>query len=122
LEWPETLPALGRSGAGVQQKVKQMDRNSMINTAATISEQLSEEGAAKRVYDAALAETKGQFANTAQDKNAACLVLAEAFAMALSENTSRPQCCDMHKSLWLGGAIKVVVEMFGVFVGKRDAG
>lgn len=94
----------------------------MINTAATISEQLSEEGAAKRVYQAALAETKGQFSDSVQDKSAACLVLAEAYALSLSESPARMSCCELHRSLWLGGALKVVVDMFNVFVGKRDAG
>jgi hypothetical protein len=105
----------------VQQKVKHMSQLN-IEAAATISAQLSEEGAAKQVYESALALTKGQFANPAQDKNAAALVLAEAYAMALAENTSRPTCCEMHKFQWLGGALKTVIQMFDVFAGKNNAG
>jgi hypothetical protein len=98
------------------------ETDAAIAAAAAVSGQLSEEGVAKQVYEAAIALTKGQFANSVQDKNAAALVLAEAYAMALAENTSRPTCCQMCQLSWLGGALNTVVQMFEIFVRKNNAG
>lgn len=110
LEWPETLPAPGRSGAGVQQKVMQMaNLPPDVETFARISQQLRDEGAHQTVIDAAKSLAEKQFGKNPDDEAiGAKKIVIDALAKMMAECPNRPTCCLVHEAKYVQSQLQVL--------------